>query len=476
MFDLSTGLSIMLIVCLLAACLFEFINGFHDTANAVATVIYTKSLSPGRAVVWSGIWNFIGVYFGGIAVAVGIINLLPIEALVDQNVYHNIAMILSLILTAVIWNLGTWYFGIPASSSHTLIGSIFGIGIAFMFITPEGTVALNWLKVAEVGLSLLVSPFIGFFMAMVLMFVFKKMIKKPRFFKEADKNKKPPFWIRSVLILTSTCVSFSHGSNDGQKGVGLVMIILIGMLPAYFALDPNRNPADLVGNIQVIEHYICKIDTTGLSNSNLAKYHRIDAGIKNMKKIVTSTTVYSGISKENKFEVRKDILSISSLSNKLLKSDEVQQKKLFQLSNKEMDIFKLNMKEMKTYTEFAPWWVLLMISLSLALGTMIGWKRIVTTIGEKIGKNHLSYAQGASSGIIAASTIWISSLLGLPVSTTHVLSSGIAGSMVSEGGLKNLQYNTIKNILIAWIVTIPVTITLACLLFLASRWLVDYAL
>ncbi len=251
MFDLSTGLFILLIICLLAACVFEFINGFHDTANAVATVIYTHSLKPQVAVIWSGIWNFIGVYFGGIAVAMGIINLLPLEALIDQNVYHNVAMILSLILTAVIWNLGTWYFGIPCSSSHTLIGSIFGVGIAFMFINPDGNIALNWGKVADAGLSLLISPIIGFVLAIMLMWVFKKILRKPKFFKEPPKDKAPPFWIRGILILTSTTVSFSHGSNDGQKGVGLVMIILIGLLPAYFALDPNRNPMSLEGNLKV---------------------------------------------------------------------------------------------------------------------------------------------------------------------------------------------------------------------------------
>ncbi len=474
MFGLSTGLLVMLIICLLAACVFEFINGFHDTANAVATVIYTKSLKPKQAVIWSGIWNFIGVYFGGIAVAVGIVNLLPLDALIDQNVYHNIAMVLSLILTAVIWNLGTWYFGIPCSSSHTLIGSIFGIGIAFMFLTPEGTVALNWGKVFDAGLSLFISPLFGFFMAMLLMLIFKRLIKKKRFFKAADPDKKPPFLIRSVLIFTCTSVSFSHGSNDGQKGVGLVMIILIGLLPANFALDPGRNPVNLVGNVQVIEHYVGKIDTLQLSADNLKKVHAIDAGIQNMKGILGNEPVYMGISKNDKFEVRKDILSIASHTDKLLKSNEVESKNLLPISKKEMAILKLNLKEMKTHTEFAPWWVLLMISLSLGLGTMIGWKRIVVTIGEKIGKSHLSYAQGASAEIIAASTIGVSTLLGLPVSTTHVLSSGVAGAMVSDGGLKNLQSKTIKNILIAWGVTIPVTVGLACGLFLLSRYIVDF--
>jgi phosphate/sulfate permease len=122
MFGLETGILILLVFCLLAACVFEFINGFHDTANAVATVIYTKSLKPTQAVVWSGIVNFLGVITGGVGVGMGIVNLLPVELLIDQNVYHAIAMVLALLFSAIIWNFGTWYYGIPSSSSHTLIG------------------------------------------------------------------------------------------------------------------------------------------------------------------------------------------------------------------------------------------------------------------------------------------------------------------------------------------------------------------
>lgn len=474
MFDLSTGLFILLIICLLAACIFEFINGFHDTANAVATVIYTHSLKPQVAVIWSGIWNFIGVYFGGIAVAMGIINLLPLEALIDQNVYHNVAMILSLILTAVIWNLGTWYFGIPCSSSHTLIGSIFGVGIAFMFINPDGNIALNWGKVTDAGLSLLISPIIGFALALMLMWMFKKALRKPKFFKEPPKDKAPPFWIRGILILTCTSVSFSHGSNDGQKGVGLVMIILIGLLPAYFAINPDRNPLSIAGNLQVIEYYVDKMDTTKMGPKNLERYNLAQVNIDSLKKILHSSSIPEGISKELKFEIRRHILTIASHVGKIMKSDEFSEYNILPITSKEAGKLNLNMKEMRSYTEFAPWYVILMISISLGLGTMIGWKRIVVTIGEKIGKTHLTYAQGASAEIIAASTIGISTSLGLPVSTTHVLSSGIAGSMVSQGGLKNLQYKTVKNILIAWGVTIPVTVVLACVLFLGSRWIFGF--
>ncbi len=471
MFGLDLGLSILLVLCILAVGAFEFINGFHDTANAVATVIYTRSLKPQTAVIWSGIWNFVGVNIGGIAVAIGIINLLPMEALVDQNIYHNVAMILALLITAIIWNLATWYFGIPCSSSHTLIGSIFGVGLAFMFINPDGGVALNWKKVADAGLSLLVSPLFGMGLALMLMFIFKKIIKKKRFFLPANPEKKPPFWIRIVLILTCTSVSYSHGSNDGQKGVGLVMIILISLLPAKFALDQSKNSSNLIGNTKVVSAYMNKIDTNLVDSKHLKIINTVKFDLLEIDEIINNSDISSEINESKRFQVRTDIITIARSTEKLINDETFT--KSSNLSSKDISHLKSNIKEMKSFTEFAPWWVILFISISLGLGTMIGWKRIVVTIGEKIGKTHLSYAQGASAEIVAASTITASTLLGLPVSTTHVLSSGIAGTMIAEGGTGNLQGKTIKNIAIAWIITIPVTVGLSCGLFLLFRLFVD---
>ncbi len=472
MFGLDLGLSILLILCIIAVGTFEFINGFHDTANAVATVIYTRSLKPRTAVIWSGIWNFIGVNVGGIAVAIGIINLLPMEALVDQNVYHNVAMILALLITAIIWNLATWYFGIPCSSSHTLIGSIFGVGLAFMFINPDGAVALNWKKVADAGLSLLISPIFGLGFAMLMMFIFRKTVKKKKFFKPEDNDKKPPFWIRMTLIGTCTSVSYSHGSNDGQKGVGLVMIILISLLPAKFALDSSKNQSNMLGNVTAISAYMNKIDTTKIANiKQLSSINIVKKDLLEIDQIIKSSDITKEIDESFRFQIRTDIITISRTIEKMLNDKSFVNSN--NLTNKDISHLKSNIKELKSFTEFAPWWVILFISVSLGLGTMIGWKRIVVTIGEKIGKSHLSYAQGASAEIVAASTITASTMLGLPVSTTHVLSSGIAGSMISEGGTKNLQPATIKNIAIAWIVTIPITVAMACGLFLLFRLFVS---
>ena len=464
MFGLDAGLTILLLSCIIATLAFEFINGFHDTANAVATVIYTNSLKPNVAVVWSGIWNFIGVNVGGIAVAMGIVNLLPTEALIDQNIYHAVAMILALVLTAIIWNLGTWYYGIPCSSSHTLIGSIFGVGIAYMLLPGSHAIALNWKKVEDVGLSLLASPIFGFGLALLLMYILQKVVKNKLIFKEPPADKAPPLWIRSILILTCTSVSFSHGSNDGQKGVGLLMIILIGIVPAHFALDQSKSPEQLFKSVQNIEISLNQVNKSNLNTVSLAEFAVITSKVDSLQAILLNVKTFKELKDNKHFEARKDILLISKKTDAFISNMHNNE-----LSKDKIKMIKSDLKMMKTYTEYSPWWVILMISISLGLGTMVGWKRIVVTIGEKIGKSHLTYAQGATAEIIAASTIGVSTWLGLPVSTTHVLSSGIAGSMVAGKGKNNLQMKTVQNIAIAWLVTLPVTILMSGLLFLLLR-------
>ena len=469
MFGLDTFNTLLLLGCLFAACAFEFINGFHDTANAVATVIYTHSLKPTIAVIWSGIWNFIGVNIGGIAVAMGIINLLPTEAVVDQNLAHNIAMVLSLILTAIIWNLATWYIGIPCSSSHTLIGSIFGVGLAFMLLPGSHTVALNWTKAIEVGLSLLISPVFGFGLAFLFMFILHKVIRNKEIFKEPQGKKPPPLLIRSILILSCTSVSYAHGSNDGQKGVGLIMLILIAFAPTFFAIDRKQSPKNLFMDLKEIEWSLKKMDTTVLTEQERKDYCEIQANIAYTTMSLRGITVLDQMDKKENFRIRKSILLISKKIDGVLKNSDKRMKASFQPV--EMAILKSNIKKIKSHTEYAPRWVILMVSISLGLGTMIGWRKIVVTIGEKIGKTHLTYAQGAGAQLIAASTISASSLFGLPVSTTHVLSSGVAGSMVAGKGRQNLHMGTVKNILAAWLFTLPITIVLAGCLFLLFRFI-----
>ena len=462
MFGLEPHVLVLLGVCLLAACAFEFVNGFHDTANAVATVIYTNTLRPWVAVVWSAFWNFIGVIGGGIAVAMGIINLLPVESLVDQNVYHGIAMVGALILSAIIWNVGTWYYGIPASSSHALIGSILGVGIAFSLL-PGSTSSVNWSKAGESGVALLVGPLLGFSLTIGAMFLLRRFVPNKGIFKEPHKHKPPPLWIRLTLIATCTLVSFFHGSNDGQKGVGLIMLILIGIVPTFFALDQSKNPLDLRASLLQVEQVMGRVNPAELSPTDQKTMAEIKAQTDDLDRVFADKTRVEDLPRNARFEIRRDILLLGNRAKKLLDSERVS------LSTADREQYTGAIKNMRTFTDYAPWWVPLIVAISLGMGTMIGWERIVKTIGERIGKEHLTYAQGASSEMVAALMIGASTSVGLPSSTTHVLSSAIAGSMVANRGVKNLNPQMVRNIALAWVLTLPVTMVLSGGLFLLFR-------
>jgi PiT family inorganic phosphate transporter len=460
MFGLDPTLTFLLIICILCACIFEFVNGFHDTANAVATVIYTNTLKPMVAVIWSGCWNFLGVIKGGIDVAMGIVILLPLEALASQSPMFSVAMVMSLLLSAIIWNLGTWYLGIPCSSSHTLIGSIIGVGLAFQFM-PQNTsgAMVNWSKAGDIGTSLLLSPFIGFGLTMLLMYLASRLITNKKIFNEPEKDKKPPMWIRGILVATCTGVSFAHGNNDGQKGVGLIMVVLIALVPMTFALDQSRDIRKIAIDMGDIKSIVLKVDTTTLDEKTAEKFSKAKASVLSADKLMSSASKVDDLSKEEKLKLRSKISKISKDLGKLNKDGKLP------LTDEDKALLKADIKSVQKLTDYAPFWVILMISISLGLGTMIGWKRIVVTIGEKIGKSHLTYAQGASAELVAASTIFAASSYGLPVSTTQVLTSAVAGSMSAKNGLRNLQPSTIKSIAIAWILTLPVCIVLGGGLF-----------
>ncbi|MEI6021329.1 MAG: inorganic phosphate transporter [Bacteroidota bacterium] len=464
MFGLDTTLTILLILCLLLACFFEFINGFHDTANAVATVIYTNSMKPTVAVVYSGLLNFTGVMLGGITVAMGIVNLLPMDVMVDTNPYHGIAMILALLLSAIIWNFGTWYFGIPSSSSHTIIGSILGIGMAFYFLPGDlGFTAVNWDKAKDTGLALLLSPLLGFAAAIIVMFIFKRLVKNETVYKEPIPGKQPPIWIRMMLWITCGLVSFFHGQNDGQKGVGLMMMILISILPGQFSVDTSINLQSINGNISKIETLIVKADTTVLALKEKKMFADIVKHAAHFKMAAGTAFNADDIQMADRFGLRKDVIKVTKNTEKLIHGGNLT------LSPNETKELTREIKSCKKLIEFAPSWVIILISVCLGLGTMVGWKRIVKTVGEKIGKQHMSYAQGASAEIVASLGIGLASWKGVPVSTTHMLSSGVAGSMVAKKGLKNLQKGTIKTIALTWLLTLPVTIVLSGGLFLLFR-------
>jgi PiT family inorganic phosphate transporter len=487
LFDGSlAGITVLLLVCALVLALsFEFVNGFHDTANAVATVIYTHSLKPAYAVVWSGLFNFLGVLTSTGAVAFGIIALLPVELVVNVGSGAGFAMVFALLLSAIIWNVGTWYFGLPASSSHTLIGSIIGVGLmnSYLSSTAKFGEGINWGKVQDTATALIVSPIIGFVAAALLLLLCKALIKNPKLYTSPEGNAPPPIWIRGLLILTCTGVSFAHGSNDGQKGMGLIMLILIGIVPAGFALNLGGDAAsmsklvadshasvaiiDRMNNNQpaptddkhiqeVLSAYLRSGQTTPETMPSLGgAAHRIDATIGNAP---TLKDIPAG----DRANLRSDIYLVSESINKMLKGTT-----FGDADKKTLGAFK---DEMKSATMFIPIWVKAAVAIALGLGTMIGWKRIVVTVGEKIGKAHLTYAQGASAELVTMATISGADAIGLPVSTTHILSSGIAGTMAANRS--GLQKDTVRNILLAWVLTLPVCVFLGATLFAAGLFVV----
>lgn len=223
----------ILVGCFILVLFFEFSNGFHDTANAVATVIYTNSLRPAAAVIWSGILNFVGVIVGGIAVAYALVELIPPDVLSPPDGNLAAGMLVAVFVAALLWNVGTWWFGIPNSSSHALIGALIGVAIEHAFAHGgSGARGVDWAQVWGVLGSLLVSPLLGFALAFCVFLLFKHFIHQKQLFEPPDGDKPPVWWMRALLILTCTGVSFAHGTNDGQKSIGLIMLTIIGLMPA----------------------------------------------------------------------------------------------------------------------------------------------------------------------------------------------------------------------------------------------------
>lgn len=514
---LSTTQALLLIGALVIAFGFECVNGFHDTANAVATVIYTKSLKPTPAVIWSGMWNFIGVHAGGIGVAFSIVHLLPVDLLVNIKESRGLAMVLSLLAAAIIWNFATWYKGLPASSSHSLIGSIMGVGMMNAWM-EHGSLfkGINWHKAGEVGMALLLSPLIGFGLAAGLLLIGKRLIPSKKLYEPPDAEAPPPLWIRGILIGTCTGVSFAHGSNDGQKGMGLIMLVLIGIVPATYALNMGTSQDEIAAVKQAaatleeelssapIVDWMAALKEEHLATTRVEEmlrnaaetaqfergravaatvepyatfdfykprsavdqvidpYPRADAVLATLDPLPLAQSItasldgaesFHDLDADKRWKLRTELVELGASVRTLVhyfgdKMAEDRRKVLLGLSG-----------TLAEPVEYVPEWVVMGVALCLGLGTMVGWKRIVVTVGEKIGKTHLTYAQGAAAELVAATTIGMADYGGLPVSTTHVLSSGVAGTMWANKS--GIQGSTVRDIALAWILTLPVAMALA---------------
>ena len=462
---------LLLGVALLIALGFEFVNGFHDTANAVATVIYTNSLPPQFAVVWSGFFNFLGVLLSSGAVAFGIIALLPVELILQVGSSAGFTMIFALLIAAILWNLGTWWLGLPASSSHTLIGSIIGVGVANALMHGrDGTSGVDWSQAIKIGYALLLSPLIGFAFAALLLLALRAFVKNRALYKAPKGDTPPPWWIRGMLILTCTGVSFAHGSNDGQKGMGLIMLILVGTLPMAYALNramPAEQSLQFAAVAEVTQVALMKSAPQALPGDPrpiLSTYVRTKDATPELIPALAALAGQIGDEVKGYGSLAKvPAEAVGNVRNDMyLTSETIRLMDKAKIGNFDADTqgkLQLFKQQIDNSTRFIPLWVKIAVAIALGLGTMVGWKRIVVTVGEKIGKTHMTYAQGASAETVAMLTIGAADMFGLPVSTTHVLSSGVAGTMVANGG--GLQMKTIRNLLMAWVLTLPAAILLS---------------
>jgi PiT family inorganic phosphate transporter len=459
-------------VALLIALGFEFVNGFHDTANAVATVIYTNSMPAGLAVVWSGCFNFLGVLLSSGAVAFGIISLLPVELIMQVGSASGFAMVFALLIAAIIWNLGTWWLGLPASSSHTMIGSILGVGIANALMRGrDGTSGVDWEQATKVGYALLLSPLVGFVCAGLLLLVLRQVVRNRALYEAPQGDTPPPWYIRILLIITCTGVSFAHGSNDGQKGMGLIMLILVGTVPMAYALNramPAEQVTQFAAVAQVSQQSLAGYG--GMATSPTAVRPVLETYVRT--RVVTPQVVPAlaslagGIGnavREHGSLAKVPAEAVANVRNDMYLASETM-RHLGKNSTVHFDApTRANLKEFKQQldaaTRFIPTWVKVAVAIALGLGTMVGWRRIVVTVGEKIGKSHLTYAQGAAAETVAMLTIGAADIYGLPVSTTHVLSSGVAGTMAANRS--GLQMSTVRNLALAWVLTLPVAILLS---------------
>ena len=478
------GVFALLGLALLIALGFEFVNGFHDTANAVATVIYTHSLPPMIAVVWSGFFNFLGVMVSTGAVAYGIVTLLPVELILQVGSGAGYAMIFSLLIAAIIWNLGTWALGIPNSSSHALIGSIMGVGLANQLMAPKGsaTSGVDWSQALKIGEALLFSPLIGFVASAGLLLIMKVLIRNKTLYESPKSDAPPPWWIRGTLIATCTGVSFAHGGNDGQKGMGLIMLILIGAAPTAYALNRTMSDSATPAFIESIHkaEAVFAAHTGGAPAPVVVVARKtLDDGLREKK--LNSPAVFGalavvGADIETQLKTYGSIRQVPAadtpnLRNEMyLESDALRvmgKSKTIPFSKPEKATLKAFQGKLEGGTRFIPTWVKISVALALGLGTMVGWKRIVVTVGERIGKQHLTYAQGASAELVAAVTIGMAEAYGLPVSTTHILSSGVAGTMAANGS--GLQWGTVRSIASAWVLTLPAAIIISGVLYFILR-------
>ena len=449
----------MLVACFILVLAFEATNGFHDTSNAVATVIYTNTLKPVPAVVWSGLMNFIGVLVGGIAVAYALVGILPPDVLTPPNGAPAVPMLVSIFTAALFWNVLTWAFGIPNSSSHCIIGALVGVAASDALLHARSmSSGVDWQQIWTVLEGLAFSPVIGFVLAGGLYGILRLVVRRGHLLEPPEGDKPPVWWMRGLLFLTCTGVSFAHGTNDGQKSIGLIMLTIIGLMPANFALNPNAQTqlAQLGQNaaqaIPLIKQYGDDQKQIGVQAAQALQSAGGSIAGEAQAPVIEGQAPQQ---RATRSQLRGDIYVVLT-----------ELKHVSETAGKDAGAksgAKALIKKMGPPVHYAPIWVRVLSALCLGIGTMIGYKRVVRTLGERLGKGHMTPGQGASAELVGAALIGMAGFTGLPVSTTHIITSGIAGTMVTGG--QGVQGGMISRIVMAWVFTLPATILIAGGLF-----------
>ncbi len=456
----SGAIIAMLVFCFVLVLAFEATNGFHDTSNAVATVIYTNALKPVPAVIWSGLLNFIGVLVGGISVAYALVEILPPDVLTPPDGSPAVPMLVAIFVSALFWNVVTWFFGIPNSSSHCIIGALIGVACGDALLRARGLgQGVDWHQIVTVLKALAISPILGFVGAGGLYALLRVVVRRGHLFEPPEEGHAPVWWLRGLLILTCTSVSFSHGTNDGQKSIGLIMLTIIGLMPATYALNPNvpQQLSQLSQNagaaIPLIQHYGDDQKDQALKAAATLQQagHNLAAQAAEMPKDGQSAAPVRATKAQLRGDVYFVLAELKQVGEDAHASaaDKAQAARL--------------RKDMGPPVQYAPYWVRILSALCLGAGTMVGYKRVVRTLGERLGKQHMTPGQGASAELVGSILIGTAGFTGLPVSTTHIITSGIAGTMVAGG--QGVEVGMLTRIGLAWLFTLPVTIVLAAGLF-----------
>lgn len=436
----------------------EAANGFHDTANAVATAIYSNALKPMPAVSIAAFGNFLGVLLGGTAVAFALVYLLPKEMVAGINTVQDACLMLSLVFTAFCWNVGTWWFGIPNSTTHAYIGSIIGVSIAHAVLngTPVAE-AINWHQGSKVLITLLLSPAIGFLLGYLVLLALRTLVKDPSLYRPAETDERPPSWIRGLLISGTAGVSFLHGSNDGQKSIGLMMIVLFGLFPANFGLNPSRlSDEGYAQGLHTIDSISLIADKYSQDEMLGHGATRLQNELQQLRSSMEAQRQGQELDEALYISMRSKILVAHETLSKLMKNGEL----LERFTSKEIAILNQSYRQLSNFIQYVPLWVILISATALGIGTAVGYKKIVTTLGEKLGSSRMNPAQGTAAQAAAMASIALADFGGMPVSTTHVLSSGVVGAVTATPGDK-VQSKSIAKIAITWITTLPGTVILS---------------